>query len=197
MSKGNETSLAGREALELLARFLQEPMYDLDMDHEISLSAARDAISFALAARPPMGISAEWVLGYLTTDAPEDSREAIRNAFTEYAALSGGRQPVDVGFGPEVINVGERLANLADTIMGLTQFNVLSCPASSIHAFAHEIRELSKHTAPPAHAVDLEQFREMAQHWADNAHLATSPMTARACSQQLMALIDSKAVDND
>ncbi|WP_383697343.1 hypothetical protein, partial [Streptomyces sp. NPDC056465] len=35
-----------------------------------------------LAARQPVGISAEWVLGYLTTDAPEDSREAIRNAFT-------------------------------------------------------------------------------------------------------------------
>ncbi|ALA82125.1 hypothetical protein VN11_08565 [Stenotrophomonas maltophilia] len=47
-----------------------------------------------LAARQPVGISAEWVLGYLTTDAPEDSREAIRNAFTEYAALSGVRQPV-------------------------------------------------------------------------------------------------------
>lgn len=48
----------------------------------------------ALAARQPVGISAEWVLGYLTTDAPEESREAIRNAFAEYAALSGARQPV-------------------------------------------------------------------------------------------------------
>lgn len=33
-------------------------------------------------------ITAEWVLGYLTTDAPEDSRDAIRNAFTEWNALA-------------------------------------------------------------------------------------------------------------
>lgn len=47
------------DALELLARFLKEPMHDLDMDHEISLSAARDAIAFALAARQPVEESVE------------------------------------------------------------------------------------------------------------------------------------------
>lgn len=51
-------------------------------------------IRAALAASQPVGISADWVLGYLNTDAPEESREAIRNAFAEYAALSGARQPV-------------------------------------------------------------------------------------------------------
>lgn len=48
--------------------------------------------------------------------------------------------------------------------------------------------------APPAQAVDLGQFRDLAQRWADKADLAPSPMTARSCSQQLLALIDSKAV---
>ncbi|MCF3495487.1 MULTISPECIES: hypothetical protein [Stenotrophomonas maltophilia group] len=47
-----------------------------------------------LAAPQPVGISSDWVIGYLTTDAPEESREAIRNAFAEYAALSAARQPV-------------------------------------------------------------------------------------------------------
>ncbi len=47
---------------------------------------------------------------------------------------------------------------------------------------------------PPAQAVDLGQFRDLAQRWADKADLAPSPMTARSCSQQLLALIDSKAV---
>ena len=53
-----------------------------------------------LAAQPSpagqVGISAEWVLGYLATDAPEESRKAIRNAFAEYAALSAARQPAPV-----------------------------------------------------------------------------------------------------
>lgn len=62
------------------------------------------AIVTALAARQPVGISAEWVLGYLTTDAPEDSREAIRNAFTEYAALSAARQPSKQ---PDSVALGE------------------------------------------------------------------------------------------
>lgn len=48
------------------------------------------------AATPPHapGITAEWVLGYLNTDAPEDSREAVRNAFTEWAGLAS-TAPVD------------------------------------------------------------------------------------------------------
>jgi|GEM_PF-1654776 len=62
------------------------------------------AIVTALAARQPVGISADWVLGYLTTDAPEDSREAIRNAFTEYAALSAARQPSKQ---PDSVALGE------------------------------------------------------------------------------------------
>lgn len=46
--------------------------------------------------------------------------------------------------------------------------------------------------AAPAQAVDLGQFRDLAQRWADKADLAPSPMTARSCSQQLLALIDSQ-----
>ncbi len=53
---------------------------------------------------------------------------------------------------------------------------------------------LAQNAAPPAQAVDLGQFRDLAQRWADKADLAPSPMTARSCSQQLLALIDSKAV---
>lgn len=43
------------DAVELLACFLNEPKYDLDMDHEISLRTAVGAIAFALAARQPVG----------------------------------------------------------------------------------------------------------------------------------------------
>lgn len=52
------------------------------------------------------------------------------------------------------------------------------------------------YAAPPAQAVDLGQFRELAQRWADKAVMAPSPMTARSCSQQLLALIDGKAVQS-
>lgn len=48
------------DALELLACFLNEPKYDLDMDHEISLHTAVGAIAFALAARQPVGSVPEW-----------------------------------------------------------------------------------------------------------------------------------------
>ncbi len=58
------------------------------------IARALQLLDPAVAASQSVGISAEWILGYLTTDAPEESREAIRNAFTEYAALSGARQPM-------------------------------------------------------------------------------------------------------
>lgn len=58
-------SPGGQGALELLARFLQEPMHDLDMEHEISLSTARDAIAFALAARQPVYEGHTWVSDYV------------------------------------------------------------------------------------------------------------------------------------
>ena len=41
-----------------------------------------------MAEQQGAGITTDWVLGYLNTDAPEDSREAIRNAFTEWNALA-------------------------------------------------------------------------------------------------------------
>lgn len=45
------------------------------------------------AEQQGVGITADWVLGYLNTDAPEDSRDAIRNAFTEWNALAAtGKQ---------------------------------------------------------------------------------------------------------
>ncbi|WP_411850697.1 hypothetical protein ACLB90_17795 [Stenotrophomonas sp. LGBM10] len=48
-----------------------------------------------LAEQQGVGIIADWVLGYLTTDAPEDSRDAIRNAFAEWDGLAAtGKQRV-------------------------------------------------------------------------------------------------------
>lgn len=41
-------------------------------------------------------ITVEWVLGYLDTDLPERSRDAVRDAFAEYHALAS-RQPVGQG----------------------------------------------------------------------------------------------------
>lgn len=100
-----------------------------------------------VAARQPVGISADWVLGYLTTDAPEESREAIRNAFAEYADLSGARQPV-----------GEPFGYCADFDPGA-------------HEFSHTFYYLAPgekvpegctpfFTKQPAQAVDLGEFRE-------------------------------------
>lgn len=46
---------------------------------------------------------------------------------------------VDVGFGPEMI---ERVKQLAKMICDNTMFNHCAIPASSIHAFSHEILTL-------------------------------------------------------
>ncbi|HFT6991359.1 MAG: hypothetical protein KH046_00615 [Stenotrophomonas maltophilia] len=80
-----------------IRQFLSKASFSSSVDKQAALSCV-DVLEEALAARQPVGISAEWVLGYLTTHAPEDSREAIRNAFAEHAALSGVRQPVGQSF---------------------------------------------------------------------------------------------------
>lgn len=84
------------------------------------------------------------------------------------------------------------LANHARPSGGEDRFNSLH-----LMQLAAEIERMASkplYTAPPAQAVDLGQFRELAQKWADKADFAPSPMTARSCSQQLLALIDSQAV---
>lgn len=104
---------------------------------EFDMIAARNAIHAALAARQPVGISADWVLGYLTTDAPEESREAIRNAFAEYAALSGARQPVGEPVGYACTNCDRTdEVVICQTCAGMAWDN------GRLHEF-HEVRELS------------------------------------------------------
>lgn len=133
----------------------------------------------ALAARQPVGISADWVLGYLNTDAPEESREAIRNAFAEYAALSGARQPVG--------EPGEMSPEFTDTARAAIAWVLWhhqggSSPVGQPLRFAlgmgqhdrmtdHQIAEAKRfaawanattedfHHRAPAQAVDLGQFR--------------------------------------
>ncbi|KUJ02405.1 hypothetical protein AR275_32285 [Stenotrophomonas maltophilia] len=83
------------DACAALAEVSRELGCDPEQGGAEPILAAIAELREALAARQPVGISAEWVLGYLTTDAPEESHEAIRNAFAEYAALSAARQPVD------------------------------------------------------------------------------------------------------
>ncbi|WP_111189145.1 MULTISPECIES: hypothetical protein [Stenotrophomonas] len=98
-----------------------------------------------IAARQPVGISADWVLGYLNTDAPEESREAIRNAFAEYAALSGARQPVGepIGWYTED-HLTDRSATTYDRAVA-DRWRAKGWPVSPLY------------TAPTAQAVDLGQ----------------------------------------
>lgn len=73
-------------------------------DPQVTVSAIKDLLSGLGESHPQpaelveqqgVGITADWVLGYLNTDAPEDSRDAIRNAFTEWDALAAtGKQQV-------------------------------------------------------------------------------------------------------
>lgn len=135
-----------------------------------------------LAARQPAGISAEWVLGYLTTDAPEESREAIRNAFTEYAALSGARQPAGepVGWYTDD-HLADRSATTYDRTVA-DRWRAKGWPVSPLYA------------APPAQAVDLGQFRDLAEFALSNAKLHNCWEKREALARELLALIDGKAV---
>ncbi|HGM6773282.1 TPA: hypothetical protein ACKQAW_003891 [Stenotrophomonas maltophilia] len=90
-SPGGQDALLGYVRVEAIKALREDDEVTGVMVH---VEERADSVPVYLAARQPVGISAEWVLGYLTTDAPEDSREAIRNAFAEYAALSSARQPV-------------------------------------------------------------------------------------------------------
>lgn len=64
--------------------------YDNDPDVRAIAAALRAAPEgFRLVpVEPTDSITADWVLGYLDTYAPEQSRDAIRNAFAEYTQLS-------------------------------------------------------------------------------------------------------------
>lgn len=63
MNKINDQQQAGKvptfeaavNALHLLANYLGDPPLDLNLDHEISLRDARDAIAYALSAKPSPG----------------------------------------------------------------------------------------------------------------------------------------------
>lgn len=63
MNKINDQQQAGKvptfdaavNALHLLANYLGDPPLDLNLDHEISLRDARDAIAYALSAQPSPG----------------------------------------------------------------------------------------------------------------------------------------------
>lgn len=134
----------------------------------------------AKAARQPVGINADWVLGYLNTDAPKESREAIRNAFAEYAALSGARQPV-----------GEPVA-------WLVHWSDMPLESPEVTRSASRISEVRALTNPPhidplyaapAQAVDLGQFREAVAYAARSGTHGLVPKL-----QELLALIDSQAV---
>ncbi|WP_414616726.1 hypothetical protein [Stenotrophomonas muris] len=95
----------------------------------------------------------------------------------------------------EAIDQRDRYHEMADDLAGhiaaitgvdIGEHSSANCPWQNAIEAAEEYK--------PAQAVDLGQFRDLAQRWADKADLAPSPMTARSCSQQLLALIDSKAV---
>ncbi|MEG0162156.1 MAG: hypothetical protein RR877_10045 [Aurantimicrobium sp.] len=72
-----------QQALELLARFLQEPMHDLNMEHEVSLSTAQKAVAYALSAQPTQAVD----LGQF--------REAIYAAWE--ASAAGGKTDLQLG----------------------------------------------------------------------------------------------------
>lgn len=136
----------------------------------------------ALSARLPVGISADWVLGYLNTDAPEESREAIRNAFAEYAALSGASQPV----GEPVFRERPTHNAYRGSFSGPCR-----CWADADHAVGNEVM---RYAAPPAQAVDLGKFRDLAEFALRNAKLHNCWEKREALARDLLALIDSKAV---
>ena len=133
-----------------------------------------------------MGISAEWVLGYLTTDAPEESREAIRNAFAEYAALSGVRQPV----GEPVAYLDLGAGGYMDVGTDLSYDELAALPKGR-HMLAI-IGTYGVDGYNPAQAVDLGQFRDLAEFAFRNAKLHNCWERREALARELLALIDSQ-----
>lgn len=116
------------------------------------------------------GITADWVLGYLCTDAPEDSRDAIRNAFTEWNAAAA-RQPVcatcdgsrvDPGGKPACRDCVDARQPVGQEPVGVIRdrdggFGIeLSESAHDTEAGALDGRAV--YLYPPAPAVDLRQF---------------------------------------
>ncbi|MHC1655458.1 hypothetical protein ACODUN_00235 [Stenotrophomonas riyadhensis] len=147
-----------------------------------------------LATRQPVGISADWVLGYLTSDAPEESREAIRNAFAEHAALSGARQPVGepIGyFDPDV------LAHMAEGLID---------PVGVLRRKPNGTSNVPVWLGPPAQAVDLGEMPDgwrlskkatcyQLSHGNDIIGNLVGP-DAEENAAIIARVLDSKAVDN-
>lgn len=157
-------------ALELLARFLQEPMHDLDMDHEISLRAARDAIAFALAARQPVTmddapdgmlpaalapVADEWYRLCERRFAVGRIRISGKLAEAIVQAVSAARQPAsltELGWVLKRATPEQVLQYLEDDP------NMRACLSIHLSDTAHDDDEGD--AAPPTQVVDLEEFRE-------------------------------------
>lgn len=182
----------------------KETGFEVDWTYDAkarALDRAADELEAALAARQPVGISADWVLSYLDTDAPEESREAIRNAFAEYAALSGARQPV-----------GEPVAWMIERLRGKgyvrDKYVVMKGQPSSdpgSHLFWADQQARDNHRVTPlyashAQAVDLGRARASIQsllNWIDD--WAETPEESGIDAIEIEAaavldLIDSQAV---
>lgn len=131
-------------ALEIARRFVPA-------DEPQKLAELQVAIVGAIETQTPtMDVSLfEWLKARdLLPDADTDGcveMDDVIAALNEHERqLSPDQQAVDVGFGPELIDRNKRIAELAQTICDNTRFNIIHIPASSLHAFAHEIRELVK-----------------------------------------------------
>lgn len=97
-----------------------------------------------------------------------------------WIATIDGPHLLDVGFGKEEIHPLARLAQLSEAIKGATQFNQLRGPASTVHAFAHEISELVAQLSQQAMAgnqtltvkVDTAEVQVQIDKWRDRLHSA-------------------------
>jgi len=147
---------------------------DVMGEHGVAVpKAAYEKLQQHIAARQPVGISAEWVLGYLTTDAPEDSREAIRNAFTEYAALSGARQPVEM----IAKKVGDYRVTVADDAITVSHGRDI--------VFAYSAGDPEPINASQPVSVSVDTLRALADRWAYDREYTGSPV------DDIRALIDA------
>ncbi|MCO7494751.1 Lar family restriction alleviation protein [Stenotrophomonas maltophilia] len=153
----------------------------------------------ALIDSQAVGISADWVLGYLNTDAPEESREAIRNAFAEYAAMDA-RQPVGeplavsrmVSTAPEKIFLQIGDGDYSDEPFPHPVGEEITwCSDSIVESEVAYVR--ADLAAPRAHTVDLSRFRSLAR-WVANSVGHGINSGQRRMGEELLALIDSQAV---
>ncbi|HHA1219492.1 TPA: hypothetical protein ACOEFN_001009 [Stenotrophomonas maltophilia] len=160
-----QPSPAGQgDALTLASNRLQRLALECPHGSSIRADATDWAAEALAAARQPVGatdkdsltvgITAEWVMGYLTTGAPEESREAIRNAFAEYAALSGARQPVGEPITVEAVATVRRNGDGDRYIDWLTEGGIADLEVGDVlmvsdRAITDEDGSGELYTAPP------------------------------------------------